>query len=268
MVFQYLTWYVQAFVAAAPALLLRLVAAWLIAFVILVYSFRFLKPRVRARAVKIDEKASGWARGLRYREHHERRDERLWLTWFFRFWTNFASSPSLIVLSFFIPLWFVSLRAYPVNGDASGEPATVEQIIRFTLSNHVELWMLPGLCFAGALLLSFILKRVFRRLRPPRPDGSFGHKLKDPSFPSGHSLTSLCFWGMLAVSTCAALSVTIWTVLFALLAVTIVLLTGASRIYLGVHFASDVLGGFTIGLVWCTICYLLLRGSFAAPTSY
>jgi membrane-associated phospholipid phosphatase len=253
---------VQAVAAAAPSLLLRLIGAWLIAFLMLVYGFRFLKPRVRARAMRFDEKASGWARGLRYREHIDRRDERLWLTWFFRFWTNFASSPSLIVLSFLIPLWFVLFRASPITGKTPEAPPTFAQIVRYTLSNNVELWMLPGLCFCGALLLSFVLKRVFRRLRPPRPDGAFGHKLKDPSFPSGHSLTSFCFWMMLAISTFAALSVTTWTVLFALLAVSVVVLTGMSRVYLGVHFASDVIGGFIIGFVWSSVCYLLLRGTF------
>jgi len=55
-------------------------------------------------------------------------------------------------------------------------------------------------------------------------------------------------------------------VLLALVALVIVGLTGTSRIYLGVHYASDVLGGYTIALVWCIVCYLFLHGAFGPPT--
>jgi undecaprenyl-diphosphatase len=109
------------------------------------------------------------------------------------------------------------------------------------------------------MLLSFVIKRYFRRQRPPREGKAFGYKLKDPSFPSGHSLTSFCFWLPLAfiVAQSGMLSL-IGVAVFCALAVTIVLLTGLSRVYLGVHFPSDVLGGFTIGAVWCVACYVAI----------
>jgi len=265
LLFEYLKWFGQAFVAALPSLLLRLFVAWLFTFLVLLYSFRHLKVRVRARAVKVDTKAAHWALHLRYRNPAVRTGERVPLTWFFRFWTNFASSPSLSILSFFIPWWFVFLQKVAPGANAPEPPLSTSEIVRRTLSHDIELWMLPGLCFAGALLLSFILKRVYRRLRPPRPEGSFGHKMRDPSFPSGHSLTAFCFWVMLAVSTFAVLAVTPVTIMLALLALTIVALTGTSRIYMGVHYASDVLGGYTIALVWCIVCYLFLHGAMGTP---
>jgi membrane-associated phospholipid phosphatase len=46
--------------------------------------------------------------------------------------------------------------------------------------------------------------------------------------------------------------------LFGILAVTVVALTGLSRIYLGVHFPSDVIGGYIIGAVWCVMCFAAL----------
>jgi undecaprenyl-diphosphatase len=94
-------------------------------------------------------------------------------------------------------------------------------------------------------------------VRPPRPGKAFGYKLKDPSFPSGHSLTSFCFWTMctfVLVQTSALPAYVI--MLLALGALAIVILTGLSRIYLGVHFPSDVLGGYTIGAVWCLAFYI------------
>ena len=109
------------------------------------------------------------------------------------------------------------------------------------------------------MLLSYVLKRVFKRVRPPRKGFAFGHKLKDPSFPSGHSLTAFVFW-----MSCAA-TVVRWSgwnagavAMFCIVALLITGLTGLSRVYLGVHFPSDVGGGYLIGLVWCVACFAAL----------
>jgi undecaprenyl-diphosphatase len=111
------------------------------------------------------------------------------------------------------------------------------------------------------MLLSYVSKRIFKRVRPPIESGAFGHRLvRDPSFPSGHSLTSFCFWSMIVVSSIhqgAPLAIVLG---LAALALAIILLTGLSRVYMRVHFPSDVLGGWTIGIVWCGVCYLALRG--------
>jgi undecaprenyl-diphosphatase len=124
--------------------------------------------------------------------------------------------------------------------------------------------MMPGLCYGGSMLLSFVLKRVFRRLRPPLQKGDFGYKLiKDPSFPSGHSLTSFCFWTMVPFSAAMTNSSGAMVALLAIIAALTILLTGASRIYLRVHFPSDVVGGFVIGAIWSSVCLLFLPGTLA-----
>jgi membrane-associated phospholipid phosphatase len=172
----------------------------------------------------------------------EQREERIALSWFFRFWTNFASAPSLSFWSVAIPF------AILYRVDESGH------------IGQVSSWLLPGLCYAGSMLLSFVIKRVFKRMRPPRPGKAFGYKLKDPSFPSGHSLTSFCFWVMFTlVLVQSSVFSSLGIVLLSVIALSIVLLTGLSRIYLGVHFPSDVLGGYTIGAVWCVACYFALN---------
>jgi undecaprenyl-diphosphatase len=101
---------------------------------------------------------------------------------------------------------------------------------------------------AGAGLLDATLKLAFHR---PRPDPFVGTKPSTWSFPSGHALVSLCFYGLIA----GILSLRrtrrrwertlIWTGA-ALLVGTI----GFSRIYLGVHWPSDVLAGYAAGLIW------------------
>src|SRR5581483_11774876 len=99
----------------------------------------------------------------------------------------------------------------------------------------------------GATLLDVTLKLGFRRTRPvpwfdtPLP-GSF-------SFPSGHALGSFCFYGALAAL--------------------LILLIGLSRIYLGVHYPSDVLAGYAAALVWVMVVAfgdrLLRRRPAAGP---
>ena len=181
--------------------------------------------------------------------------ERVPLTWFMRFWTNFASAPALCTFSLGVPLLVYAgsrklLRKMPswlLRGSAP------EMAWQSALP-----WLMPGFCYAGSMLMSWVLKRVFKRLRPQRKAGAFGHKLQDGSFPSGHSLTSLCFW-LSATWTLIFIGAPLWVTLpFALWTTTVIAMTGLSRIYLGVHFPSDVLGGFTIGLTWCAACLTVL----------
>jgi membrane-associated phospholipid phosphatase len=102
--------------------------------------------------------------------------------------------------------------------------------------------------FAGALLLELLLKRAFHRPRPvpffdlPTP-ASF-------SFPSGHALFSFCFFVGIAALLSPHLTrrgarPALWGV-----AIALVLGIGISRIYLGVHYPSDVLAGYAAGIAW------------------
>ena len=101
---------------------------------------------------------------------------------------------------------------------------------------------------AGAFLLNIILKLSFHR---QRPEPLFG--LASPpsfSFPSGHALLSFCFYGVVALLITTrvrnqAARLAIWAV-----AALLVLLIGISRIYLGMHYASDVIAGYTAALIW------------------
>ena len=236
------------FLEFLPVVLPRWIGAWLIAFLALVYSFSWLKPRVRRRAFRLDDKVRKWSKELRYRGL-DTPDERKKLTWFFRFWTNFSCSPALAAFSILLPFWRYCMTSPPGMDD---------QLVPYKIA-ILHCWMLPGFCFSGGMLQSFLLKRIFRRLRPPREMGAFGHKLKDASFPSGHSLTSLCFWSMVVVSLSATGAPAYAIAAAAAWSVWVVACTGMSRIYLGVHFPSDVVGGYIIGAVWSVCCYVALR---------
>lgn len=100
----------------------------------------------------------------------------------------------------------------------------------------------------GATILLVALKLAFNRARP---EPFFDTILPDSfSFPSGHSLASFCFYLALAAIVTnrmknRCLQISIW-----IFAATLVLLIGISRIYLGVHYPSDVVAGFVIGFIW------------------
>ncbi|MBV9468871.1 MAG: phosphatase PAP2 family protein [Abitibacteriaceae bacterium] len=237
-----------------PSLLWRWGVAWLLTLIVLIYSFHWIKPHIRPHAFRVDDRVRAWARGFRFKGHVDSPRERIALTWFFRFWTNLASAPSLSLLSLIVPfgLYWHQLGAF----------LNVTQTGTATHLQSVRVWLLPGLCYFGSMFMSYVTKRVFKRLRPPIEKGAFGHKLtRDPSFPSGHSLTSFCFWIPMAIALALAGGSVGAVVSMALVAVTIVALTGLSRIYMAVHYPSDVVGGYTIGLVWCLTCYLALRGA-------
>lgn len=85
----------------------------------------------------------------------------------------------------------------------------------------------------------------------PRPVPFFDTPLPSSySFPSGHALFSFCFYGMLAAIITARLHSRSARTVIWLLAGVLVALIGLSRIYLGVHYPSDVLAGYAAALVW------------------
>ena len=109
-----------------------------------------------------------------------------------------------------------------------------------------------GVSFAGSALLNLATKQFFQRDRPSlwesvAPEHTF-------SFPSGHAMGSATL-AMVVVLLCWH---TRWRWLAVALAGAFALLVGTSRIYLGVHYPSDILGGFAAGIAWVSGVYLVL----------
>jgi undecaprenyl-diphosphatase len=105
----------------------------------------------------------------------------------------------------------------------------------------------------GGGIVDGTLKLAVHRARPPGALELL--KRFSYSFPSGHTMGSVVGYGMLAY-----ILVTFWAkthrarVLIVAATLLLVLMIGLSRIYLGVHYTSDVLGGFAAGSVWLVVC--------------
>ncbi len=92
----------------------------------------------------------------------------------------------------------------------------------------------------------------------PRPKGLAWYEEFSFSFPSGHATVAMAFYGFLFYLLLMYLSSVKWRSFVFILAILFILGMGFSRIYLGVHYLSDVIGGFAIGFVWLIFSMALL----------
>jgi len=106
---------------------------------------------------------------------------------------------------------------------------------------------LLAITMLGVAALDVALKHAFHR---PRPVAFFGATPSSYSFPSGHALGSLCFYGILAAILAARARGRVARFCIWMAAVLLVGMIGFSRIYLGVHYPSDVIAGYCAAAVW------------------
>ena len=108
--------------------------------------------------------------------------------------------------------------------------------------------LLVVITLVGAGLLNGLLKFSFARVRPA---SFFDYPLPgSPSFPSGHALYAASVVGGLAVLLTARIRNLLLQTIIWLAAISLILLVGLSRVYLGVHYPSDVFAGYSVGAVW------------------
>jgi undecaprenyl-diphosphatase len=135
--------------------------------------------------------------------------------------------------------------------------ASLAVILHFVLAHRRRAAGFVAVCVSGALLLSSLLKSVFGRPRPDLvPQLSY---VASSSFPSGHSMLSAVVYltlGALLARFQPALVLKAHVLAWAIL---LTLLVGVSRVYMGVHWPSDVLAGWAAGAAWAALCWLAAR---------
>ena len=111
----------------------------------------------------------------------------------------------------------------------------------------------------GGLLLIYGMKMFYER---PRPSFPILYKEESFSFPSGHATFSFIFYGTLAYFIWLTDLPKIWKYIAMTFLVLLSLMIGFSRVYLHVHYASDVLGGFCLGYSWLFLMIYTFRRFF------
>ncbi|WP_052807159.1 phosphatase PAP2 family protein [Risungbinella massiliensis] len=164
-------------------------------------------------------------------------------SWRTPFWTTIMSTVTFLGsgitrIIFFLGTTFILVR----------RKLTQENILLF-------------LAFVMGPLLTGFLKNLFER---PRPSENALLLLNSYSFPSGHALCSLLFFGMMGYCFTKIVTQNWQKITILLLSVVLSIAIGVSRVYLGVHYPSDVIAGFAASSV---VLIFLLRSYFYQPTS-
>jgi undecaprenyl-diphosphatase len=170
----------------------------------------------------------------------QRFDERVLL------WMNAHASPKLDVL------------ALEVTALGSGMVVWMTLLVASVflwLSGHRYSVALLWIAFLGSTLLNSALKAGFDRPRPDLFEWRVVHAGQS-SFPSGHTMTGTVVYATLAYLVTRLEPSRRLRRFTMLVALVVVVMVGASRLYLGVHYPSDVLAGFVAGLAWATCCAL------------
>ena len=112
-------------------------------------------------------------------------------------------------------------------------------------------WYLAACVVSGAIV-STVLKDLFNR---PRPDLPAVARVFTSSFPSGHALVSAVVFLTIGVVLSEATDRLRLKLFYLVVAVILTLVVGATRVYLGVHYPTDVLAGWMLGSGWALICW-------------
>jgi membrane-associated phospholipid phosphatase len=157
-------------------------------------------------------------------------------------WLHTHGSPTLTKV-----MWIIT------SLHASAVVCTVAVLIGLYLWQRRERFWVVALWLSvfGGLLLNRTLKLVFQRARPRFSDAV--QMLTSYSFPSGHTMIATVFYGALAAFVFANSKSWPLRMLAAVVAMALIVLVAFSRVYLGAHYLSDVLGAMAEGFAWIAL---------------
>jgi undecaprenyl-diphosphatase len=127
------------------------------------------------------------------------------------------------------------------------------------LNSHKHSAILLIAATLGGMVLDNFLKIGFARPRPRIFE--WGTHVVSSSFPSGHAMSSTVVYGTVAYLAARLQQRTASRVLTLVLAALMIIAISASRVYLGVHYPSDILAGILIGLAWAGFCMAVLEAA-------
>src|SRR5215203_373669 len=136
-------------------------------------------------------------------------------------------------------------------------PANLILIFYFLLVKRQNWFSIRVITIAmSSLVLMLLLKQLFQRKRPLSP---LLKAAKGLSFPSGHAIMAVTFYGLLIYILEHTITIDWLKWLAIVIVFVLIILIGFSRVYLRVHYASDVAAGFIIGLLWLLLSLAVLK---------
>ncbi len=127
---------------------------------------------------------------------------------------------------------------------------------------HKRFWPELGMLLIGAgggAVLWTMLIQVFDRVRPAQ---QVGITVMDFSFPSGHAISAVICYGLLAYLFIPRMPSIFWKWLVGIAAVLTIAYIGFSRVYLGGHYLTDVIAGYALGLAWAALVFTVIENLF------
>ena len=122
-------------------------------------------------------------------------------------------------------------------------------VLFFVLHNRPQAFLFI-VVIAGSVIFNSLLKKYFKRERPEI------HRIIEEnglSFPSGHSMMAIALYAIFVFIAWHYIKTLGGRAVLLLLSAFMIIIIGTSRIYLGVHYPSDVIGGFAVSALWVTI---------------
>ncbi len=208
--------------ASTALFTVELVVIWTVFILCLVVFFWLAKEVLPGQELKFDSKAFAWA------------DER--------------ANPSLT--EFIKGITFLASRNF-----ISGAGLMLIGYFLFVKKHKWYSVKVPVIA-VGSISLNLLLKYLFNRPRPLVPHLVESYGL---SFPSGHAMISASFYGLLIYLVYKSVEEPAWRFLLITLLSLLILFIGFSRVYLHVHYATDVLAGLAAGLGWVILAIFLLN---------
>ncbi len=136
------------------------------------------------------------------------------------------------------------------SGSVVAPIAVIGFIVLYFVLHYRQQAFLLVVVIAGSVIFNSVLKNYFKRERPEI------HRIMDAngfSFPSGHSMMAFALYAIIAYIAWRNVKTVTSRVVLVLFTTFMIIMIGTSRIYLGVHYPSDIVGGFAASAIWVTI---------------
>ena len=125
---------------------------------------------------------------------------------------------------------------------------------------HKRYWPELGMLLMSSAAGSVIWNLAISYFARPRPHQQAGLAVTTiPSFPSGHSMSTVICFGFLAYLLVPRMPTLFWKWTVSIAAILIILFNGFSRMFHGGHYLTDVIGGYALGLAWASLVYLIIE---------